>query len=258
MTNEEEKAKAEERPDNAPQAEPLAEEETANNGMVEEEEAEEEILNEEADDEVPAAPHLQSLGITHSGSSTTNIPPRLPEGYSYNAPRNTTAPQKPKKKKQKTAEEVHPDLSQPTDALRSEPSTFRHKKYRKKKKAHTHTGRYITLAVIILLLAAIAVSYPWWSPMLQTSDPEPTQPVVAADTLPVPVHTAPVDTMPPTLTHEDSLRIQDSIRHAQWLYWQRRRRRAQEQTEQENAQESATEATTTSSTTKTPHNDSIR
>lgn len=213
---------------------------------------------EEEENHSSTAPHLQSLGIAHSGSSTTNIPPRLPEGYSYNAPRATT-PSQPatsssKKKKQKE-EEAHPDLSQPTEALRSEPSTFRHKKYRKKKASNTHWGRWIAIVVIVLLVVGAGVSYPWWSQFIPSSESEPSQPVVAADTLPVPVRTAPADTLPPAMPHEDSVHIQDSIRRAQWIYWQRRKKRMEEQKAEEAVQEVSTES---SNNTQAVHADSLR
>ncbi len=220
------------------------------------EEAEE--VNEEPTEEAPTTPHLQSLEITPSGSSTTNIPPRLPEGYSYNAPRPLVPTSSDKKKKKKQQEKPHPDLSTPNDTLRSEPSTFRHKKYRKKKETHSHTGRYIALAVVLLLIVAAGVSYPWWSSSLHSADPEPTHPVVAADTMPVTKQAAAVDTLPPPMTHEDSVHIQDSIRHAQWVYWQRRRKREQEQAEQQNTQEVESETPTASSSIpRATHTDSL-
>ena len=74
------------------------------------------------------------------------------------------------------------------------------------------------------------------------------------------------DTMVNVLTHEDSLRIQDSVRHARWLYWQRYKKRKEQQEAAKNAAEGeevaapATESTppaTGSHPTHTTHNDSL-
>lgn len=82
------------------------------------------------------------------------------------------------------------------------------------------TKRYWWAWLIAAIVVVIVATYNVWMPMVRhwQMEQKDATPVVAADTLPEPVKTE-VDTMANVLSHEDSLRIQDSIRHARWLYW---------------------------------------
>jgi hypothetical protein len=156
--------------------------------------------------------------------------------------------------------------------LRSEPIMPRRKQLRRKHSNHTarRVGawckRYALWVLLAVVVIGAAASYQLWTPLLGGwgHDEEPA-PVIAADTLPKP---KPVerDTMVNVLTHEDSLRIQDSVRYARWLYWQRYKKRKEQQEAAKNAAEGeevaapATESTppaTGSHPTHTTHNDSL-
>ena len=240
----------------------------------------EENLEEEQEDDLedesePAPEGLHALDFTPSESSTTNIPPRLPEGFSYNQTQPTVTRKKSKKKQPKVAENV---VTVDTDKpLRSEPSTVRSRKYRTHHpnramlKAQLWWSRYKWWATGGVVVLAMGVTYPFWGERLgQLMQPKEETPVVAADTILPTKDTTAVDTLNtvPQLTHEDSIRIQDSVRHARWVYYQRRRRQeaARAQKEQNNGdltQEQNGTTTTTPTTPKTPttthttHGDSV-
>lgn len=195
---------------------------------------------------------LHALDITPSMSRTTNIPPRLPEGYSY-ASQSVEAEQAPQPKA-KPAPEPTTDLP-----LRSEPSEARSKRYRTRKpnKTWMKTKRVARRYGWLIIFPAIAATYPLWidhvSSLFHSEEPAP---AVAADTVPqlTPAVEDTVSTVP-QLTHEDSLRIQDSIRHARWIYWQRNKKRqaaddnaANEETANGDAETTTTQTATTSNT----------
>ena len=176
---------------------------------------------------------------------------------------------KSKKKQPKVAENV---VTVDTDKpLRSEPSTVRSRKYRTHRpnramlKAQLWWSRYKWWATGGVVVLAMGVTYPFWGERLgQLMQPKEETPVVAADTILPTKDTTAVDTLNtvPQLTHEDSIRIQDSVRHARWVYYQRRRRQeaARAQEEQNNGdltQEQNGTTTTTPTTTHTTHGDSV-
>lgn len=248
-----------------------------------------EELKEETDEEletdseaIPAPEGLHALDFTPSESSTTNIPPRLPEGFSYNPTQPTDTRKKPKKKKQKT---VDPATTNDTGMpLRSEPNTARNRrKYRKHHrpnkmmlKVQMGWNRYKWWVCLAVVVIAAGATYPFWGErlvgLMQSKEEVP---VVAADTILPVKDTLAVDSLDtiPQLTHEDSLRIQDSVRHARWMYYQRKRKqqeaaKAQEEQNGEAAQDpnaaTTTNATSTAPTTSKPtttthttHGDSV-
>lgn len=153
----------------------------------------EEDLEEEQDDDLedesePAPEGLHALDFTPSESSTTNIPPRLPEGFSYNQTQPTVTRKKSKKKLPKVAENV---VTVDTDKpLRSEPSTVRSRKYRTHHpnramlKAQLWWSRYKWWATGGVVVLAMGVTYPFWGERLgQLMQPKEETPVVAADTI---------------------------------------------------------------------------
>ena len=153
----------------------------------------EEDLEEEQDDDLedesePAPEGLHALDFTPSESSTTNIPPRLPEGFSYNQTQPTVARKKSKKKQPKVTENV---ITVDTDKpLRSEPSTVRSRKYRTHRpnramlKAQLWWSRYKWWATGGVVVLAMGVTYPFWGERLgQLMQPKEETPVVAADTI---------------------------------------------------------------------------
>ena len=209
---------------------------------------------------------LHALDITPSMSRTTNIPPRLPEGYSYASQpaESETKPQSKAKAKPEPAA-VPPQPTEP--ALRSQPTETRSKRYRVRKpnKAWVKTKRVARRYGWLIISPAIAATYPWWGDRVSTLfHSEEPAPAVAADTVPqVRPVVADTDSVP-QLTHEDSLRIHDSIRHARWLYWQRTKKRQAAddnvQTEEESngeAETSTTSSPTTSTHSGTVHRDSL-
>lgn len=201
---------------------------------------------------------LHALDIAPSMSRTTNIPPRLPEGYSY-----TSQPVEPEQKPQPKAKPTpEPTTDQP---LRSEPSEARSKRYRahKPNKTWRKTKRVARRYGWLIIFPAIIATYPLWidhvSSLFHSEEPAP---AVAADTVPqlTPAVEDTVTTVP-QLTHEDSLRIQDSIRHARWVYWQRNKKRqtADDNAANEEVVNSETEsATTQASATSSMHNGAVR
>ena len=248
-----------------------------------------EDLKEETDEEletdseaIPAPEGLHALDFTPSESSTTNIPPRLPEGFSYKPTQPTDTRKKPKKIKQKT---VDPATTNDTGMpLRSEPNTARnHRKYRKHHrpnkmmlKAQMAWNRYKWWLCLAVVVIAAGATYPFWGERLAVlMQSKEEVPVVAADTILPVKDTLAVDSLDtiPQLTHEDSLRIQDSVRHARWMYYQRKRKqqeaaKAQEEQNSETAQDpnaaTTTNATSTAPTTSKPttvthttHGDSV-
>lgn len=250
--------------------------------------------HEQPNDAATNEPRLHTSNFTPSESRTTNIPPRLPVGFTYDSPEpatpETPAPVADEQHEDAAAAEVtpatdaapepepvpepeqHPDMPDDDAPLRSEPIMPRRKQPRRKHPNHTarRVGawckRYALWVLLAVVVIGAAASYQLWTPLLGGwgHDEEPA-PVIAADTLPKP---KPVerDTMVNVLTHEDSLRIQDSVRHARWLYWQRYKKRKEQQEAEKNAAEGeeaaapATESTTPvagSHPTHTTHNDSL-
>lgn len=202
---------------------------------------------------------LHALDTTPSMSRTTNIPPRLPEGYSYTS--QPVASEKTTQQKAKAKTTLDPE---PADLpLRSEPTQTRSKRYRahKPNKTWQKTKRVVRRYGWLIIFPAIAATYPLWvdhvAALFHTEEPAP---AVAADTVPQ-VKPVVVDTdSVPQLTHEDSLRIQDSIRHARYLYWQRNKKRqaAEENVTNEDEKNGEAEATTSTSTSTTnTHNGTV-
>lgn len=232
-----------------------------------EEEVEEESEEPETD-ESSAQPLLHALDFEQSESRTTNIPPRLPLGYSYGTEKKTTTiPTKKKKTKNKPSTTSHPDLPTNTDTLQeASERPERSKRYRQCKPNKTWvnfkawTKRYGIWLLVTIIVIAIATTYQLWSPIVKGwQHNEEEVPAIAADSLPK-ATTKPVeaDSMITTLSHEDSLRIQDSVRHARWLYW-KRRKQAQQQAEQEAQTQNSEEPTTPSTEHTTVHsNDTLR
>lgn len=206
---------------------------------------EKEITKHTGDDNVAAnasheekAPLLHALNIEPSESNTTNIPPRLPFGYSYDAPQPTSLQTTDTKEDECVlAEQPHPDMPEAEAPLRTDNLPPMMPKPRKRRnRCNGGKGRFFHRygwAVVLLLLIIVGGSTAplWWGDMPWIHSEE-VKPTMAADTHQV-VKPLPVDTTPKGLTHEDSVRIQDSVRHARWLYWQRRKR----------AEESAAETT---------------
>lgn len=202
---------------------------------------------------------LHALDIAPSMSRTTNIPPRLPEGYSY-----ASQPIASEKNTQQKAKATPASDSEPTESpLRSEPTQVRSKRYRahKPNKVWQKTKRVARRYGWLIIFPAIAATYPLWvdhvAALFHTEEPAP---AVAADTMPQ-VKPVVVDTdSVPQLTHEDSLRIQDSIRHARYIYWQRNKKRqaAEENVTNEDEKNGEAEATTSTSTSTTnTHNGTV-
>ncbi len=208
--------------------------------------------------------HLRSYGFAPSESNTTNIPPRLPVGYAYTSSSQSQAetddlePQEPLV----NTDQPHPDLPKDRNDLRSiddiEASVSvkvkrpRHRVV-KVKKAIKRYGLWVLLIIVIV---AVGVTYPYWRNYMGNWNNAEPEPAVAADTVPV-VPKQPIDTTPPGLTHEDSMRIQDSVRHARWLYWQRRKRAEKAQKQEEENQAEAPSSATNSEHNAT-HSDSIK
>lgn len=230
-----------------------------------------EVTEEESDeletDETSEQPLLHALDFEQSESRTTNIPPRLPLGYSYGTEKKTAAtPSKKKKAKNKPTTASHPDLPTNTDALQeANERPERSKRYRQHKPNKTWvnfkawTKRYGIWLLVTIIVIAIAATYQLWSPIVKGwQHNEEEVPAIAADSLPKAVKPVEADSMITTLSHEDSLRIQDSVRHARWLYW-KRRKQAQQQAEQEEQAPNSEEPTTPSTEHTTIHsNDTLR
>ncbi len=229
------------------------------------EEAEEECEDAEAG-ETSSQPLLHALNFEESESRTTNIPPRLPLGYTYGTERKTvTTSSKKKKAKSHPSTTSHPDLPTNTDALHeANERPERSKRYRQRKPNKTWvalkswTKRYGIWLSVVIVATAIAATYQLWSPIVKGwQHDEEEVPAITADTMPKPVKPIEVDSTTTTLSHEDSLRIQDSIRHVRWLYW-KRRKQAQQQAEQEGQVQNSEEATTPPTEHTTVHtNDTL-
>ena len=208
---------------------------------------------------------LHSLYFEPSESRTTNIPPRLPLGYSYTSFKTEDAKSDSSKAKAKAqAPSSHPDL--PSQHVVTQNEGVKHnrsKRYRHPRKnkmwlaTKRWTKRYWWAWLIAAIVVVIVATYNVWMPMVShwQMEQKDATPVVAADTLPEPVKTE-VDTMANVLSHEDSLRIQDSIRHARWLYWKKyKRAKEASQNAEETAEETraANNGTNTSSATTNEH-----
>lgn len=194
---------------------------------------------------------LRATGLPQSESYTTNIPPRLPEGYSYSQASNS------EEEPLANDADVAPSAVSDTEAdfistpLRSG-ETVNHTAGRAQKPQEPKRrkgGRMKRIAwsiVLVVFILASGAAFHFWGGIPESWRRDEPQPVVAADTLPRKVQPKPqpVDTTTQVVSPEDSMRIQDSIRHARWLYWQRHRRNA---SQAEEAQEqSASPATETS------------
>lgn len=222
-------------------------------------EDEEEDTNDYEAEDGPTQPLLHALDFEQSESRTTNIPPRLPIGYSYDTERNTSAASTKKKKaKNKATVDSHPDLPTNTDTLQeANERPERSKRYRQRKPNKKWVAlkawwkRCWIWLLVVLIAIAIAASYQLWLPIVKGwQHQEEEVPAIAADSLPKTVKPVEPDSMITTLSHEDSLRIQDSVRHARWLYW-KRRKQAQQQAEQEET--SGEEVSTTATPVETEH-----
>lgn len=234
------------------------------------EDAEEDFNNTEAETEaedLSTQPLLHALDFEQSESRTTNIPPRLPIGYSYSTEKKpTTTSSKKKKVKNKATLTSHPDLPTNTDSLQeANERPKRSKRYRQRKPNKTWAAfkawwKHYWIGLLVVLIAiAIAVSYQLWLPIVKGwQHQEEEVPAIAADSLPKKVKHVEPDSMITTLSHEDSLRIQDSVRHARWLYWKRRKQAQQQAEQEENKGEEVTTTTTTTTERSTVHvNDSL-
>ena len=138
-------------------------------------------------------------------------------------------------------------------------------------KAQMAWNRYKWWLCLAVVVIAAGATYPFWGERLAgLMQSKEEVPVVAADTILPVKDTLAVDSLDtiPQLTHEDSLRIQDSVRHARWMYYQRKRKqqeaaKAQEEQNSETAQDpnaaTTTKATSTAPTTitHTTHGDSV-
>lgn len=232
------------------------------------------------DDAATNEPRLHASSFTPSESRTTNIPPRLPVGFSYDSPAPaatgfTAAPDaaadeqlegqpeeavaaaeaaSPSAATPEPAPiaEMHPDMPADDAPLCTEEPMVARRKQPRRKKHTSHTARrvgawckrYALWVLLVVVVAGVAATYQLWTPLLGGwGHNEESAPVIAADTLP---KAKPVvsDTMVNTLTHEDSMRIQDSVRHARWLYWQRRQRQQQQNADEQAAAEAENEAAT--------------
>lgn len=214
-------------------------------------------------DETSVQPLLHALDFEQSESRTTNIPPRLPLGYSYGTDNKTT--KSTKKTKAKSSATPHPDLPSSTDALQNmNERPERSKRYRQRKPNKAWAAFKVGLKrlwgwiLIVLIIITIAATYQLWLPMVKGwQHNEEDMPAIAADSLPKTVQPTKADSIITTLSHEDSLRIQDSIRHARWLYW-KRRKQAQQQAEQEEQSQNSEEAIVPTTEHTTVHaNDSL-
>lgn len=190
-----------------------------------------EPANDQVENDFDEIHSLHSFYFEPSESRTTNIPPRLPVGYSYTLFKSDSTNNGGAKTQQtkSQAPASHPDLpAEGAIAQNEEEMHNRSKRYRYQHKNKTWlaikrwTRRYWIGLLIAAIVVVIVATFNVWMPIInhwQLEHKEET-PVVAADTLPVPVKTE-VDTTANVLSHEDSLRIQDSIRHARWLYWKK-------------------------------------
>lgn len=209
-------------------------------------------------------PHLRSLGFARSESSTTNIPPRLPVGYTYAAAsqQQTENENTEQQVAMDAIEQPHPDLPEERNELRSTDDAEVSVSVKVKKPRHRVAKvkkllkRYGLWVLLFIILVAMGATYPYWRNYIGNWNNAEPKPAVAADTI-VNVPKQPIDTTPPGLTHEDSMRIQDSVRHARWLYWQRRKRAEEaQQNDEKDETETATPATTTEH--NATHSDTIR
>ena len=210
-----------------------------------------------------ATNHLHSLGFETSESSTTNIPPRLPMGYSYVTPQSSHSEDNhnsPTPTTETTTQ--HPDLPKENTPLRSsDEGEERSVTLRKPRKRNAKTKRLlkrIALCILfIILLLTAALTYPYWSKNLGSWNHNEPTPATAADTLPEIIKPTPIDTTATALSPEDSLRIQDSIRHARWLYWQRHKKDKEAQEEVHTESDNETAMSTPNEHTTT-HSDTLR
>lgn len=214
-----------------------------------------------------AGKQLRATGLPQSESYTTNIPPRLPEGFSYRQASDTEeeppTPSETETAKAKT-ETTTDAIATP---LRSD-ETVNHaagrvqKPQKPKRRMGARLKRAVWGIILVVFILAMGAAFHFWVGIPESWRRDAPQPVVAADTLPRKPQPKPqpIDTTAQALTPEDSARIQDSIRHARWLYWQRHRRNAS-QTEQtdENTPAVAAETPNEGATHTTPHaSDSVR
>lgn len=173
-----------------------------------------------------------------SKSRTTNIPPIMPEGYAYEPD-----PQQPLRSST--------DPLAPTPSA-SEPQPERSKRFTHPEGQRTHThsvnipfrqiGKWVGIVAIVLIVAgAIGLGIDRW--MHRPAEPTEAVPIAAdSDSMATPVATP--DTAALNRLREDSLRREDSIRHAKWIYWQRRKQAEQAAQQKAQQEEEATTSTT--------------
>lgn len=206
-------------------------------------------------------PSLHSLNFEPSESRTTNIPPRLPVGFSYASASLPTNAENKGKKKKKAAK--HPDLPTASTISQEEMDMRIHNKRHQlqhRNRAWTATMRWAKRYGIGIFFALIviagATTYQLWMPIVNNwhFNDDKELPVVAADTLPLPVKTKVDTATTPKLTVEDSLRIQDSIRHVRWLYSRRYKQAKEAKLKDElNAKDAANSNAATTSANSEPH-----
>lgn len=215
-----------------------------------------EWLDETAEQEEANTPqadgHRDRLRYEAGESRTTNIPPRMPAGFSYVAGDGDDDPTPP----------PAADTTGTTDSpLRAEPAMYTGKQKRRRSRRTGASGRrgfvrrgglWILLGIV---LVAIGASYPYWRDLMAPPQP-PTPLPVAADSVPAALPAAPDTLTRPTA--EDSLRMQDSIARVERARYLRNRQRAQQAEAAAAAQASSPETDTppaaTPETTTPPPN----
>lgn len=174
-----------------------------------------------------------------SKSRTTNIPPLMPEGYAYER-----EPQQPLRSST--------DPLSPTTSSASEPQPKRSKRFTHPKGKVTHTrhisipfkriGKWMGIIVAIFVVVSAAyLGFDRWKH--QPIEPANIAPMAADSDTITPLPTQP-DTAVLNRLREESIRREDSIRHAKWIYWKRKRqaqKAAEEATQQEEANHTATQ-----------------
>ncbi len=204
-----------------------------------------------------AGKQLRATGMLQSESYTTNIPPRLPEGFSYRQASDTEE-EPPTPIEDETATEETETATEALSTPLRTGETVNHAagRVQKPQKPKRRTGarlkRIVWGFVLVVFILAMGAAFHFWAGIPESWRRDAPQPVVAADTVPrkQQPEPQPVDTTAQALSPEDSARIQDSVRHARWLYLQRHRRNAP-QTEQTN--ETAPSAAAESANESTPH-----
>lgn len=212
--------------------------------------AERNISNSKTDNK----PLLRSFGFSESESNTTNIPPRLPMGYIYNTPeKDNGLTNEEQQESPLNLIEQHPDMPNEKTLLRNKnckSGKSINKAHRKRRTTKNKLKRYTLCTLLLIVLVLIGTTYVYWR-----NDTGPTNDsahTLAADSI-LPVKHETIDSISTKLSHEDSLRIKDSVRHAQWLYRKRQKSAKEtiEQTVEEN--QNTTETVTTERHTEIQH-----